>query len=228
MTVDERVRFASRALFFGIFLLPFCHKFVIINDMDDYYATLGVQKNATEDEIKKAYRNLAFKYHPDRNPGDTSAEERFKKINEAYSVLGDSSKRAHYDAGGYNPFEKAGSQSQGYGAYNPFGGFGGYYRSGSANGTGGEYYDPFSAWADYGWQKSSSYSSHNENDDSISRSQAVGMIFVNVFVALFGIASLRFSWIIFPIGPILSIAAVASGFSGMGRGLRALFAKGKR
>ncbi|MDE6068570.1 MAG: DnaJ domain-containing protein, partial [Treponemataceae bacterium] len=61
--------------------------------MDDFYATLGIQKNATEDEIKKAYRNLAFKYHPDRNPGDKSGEENFKKINEAYSVLSDSSKR---------------------------------------------------------------------------------------------------------------------------------------
>ena len=94
--------------------------------MDDFYATLGIQKNATEDEIKKAYRNLAFKYHPDKNPGDKSAEENFKKINEAYSVLSDSSRRAQYDSGMYNG--NAGAQSQGYGTYgnyNPFGGFGG-------------------------------------------------------------------------------------------------------
>lgn len=196
--------------------------------MDDFYATLGIQKNATEDEIKKAYRNLAFKYHPDRNPGDKSAEENFKKINEAYSVLNDSSKRAQYDAGMYNG--NAGAQSQGYGTYgnyNPFGGFGGYYRGGSANGTNGESYDPFSEWANPGWQKTYSYSSQSEYDEPISRSQALGMIFGKAFVAMLGFWSLRFSWIIFPIGPILSIAAIANGFSGIGKGLRALFAKGK-
>lgn len=198
--------------------------------MDDYYATLGIQKNATEDEIKKAYRNLAFKYHPDRNPGDKSAEENFKKINEAYSVLSDSSKRAQYDAGGYNPFGNANSQSQDYGAYgsyNPFGGFGGYYRGGSANGTNGESYDPFSEWANPGWQKSYSYSSQSKYDEPISRGQAFVMILGKLFVVMLGFWSLRFSWIIFPIGPILSLAAIANGFSGIGKGLRALFAKGK-
>lgn len=193
--------------------------------MDDYYATLGISKGATEDEIKKTYRNLAFKYHPDRNSGDKSAEEKFKKINEAYSVLSDSSKRVQYDAGMYNG--SAGAQSQGYGAYgyNPFGGFGGYYRGGSANGTNGESYDPFSEWANYGGQRHYSYSSQKEYDEPISRGQALGMILGKAFVALMGILSLLFSWRIFPIGPILSIAAIANGFSGIGKGLRALFAK---
>ena len=65
----------------------------------DYYEILGIQKNATSDEIKKAYRNLAFKYHPDRNPGNKEAEEKFKKISEAYNVLSDDSKRKDYDCG---------------------------------------------------------------------------------------------------------------------------------
>lgn len=65
--------------------------------MSNLYEVLGVQKSATADEIKKAYRSLAFKYHPDRNAGDKLAEEKFKEINEAYSVLGDETKRRQYD-----------------------------------------------------------------------------------------------------------------------------------
>src|SRR5678816_2184778 len=79
----------------------------------DYYEILGVTKTATEVEIKKAYRKLAVQYHPDKNPGDHTAEEKFKECAEAYAVLSDSQKRAAYDrfghagvgagAGGFDP-----------------------------------------------------------------------------------------------------------------------------
>lgn len=76
----------------------------------DYYEVLGLKKGATPDEIKRAYRKLAVKYHPDKNPGDRTAEEKFKQINEAYAVLSDPQKRQQYDAFGSSRFQQRYSQ----------------------------------------------------------------------------------------------------------------------
>jgi len=80
----------------------------------DYYATLEITREASADTIKKAYRKLAMKYHPDRNPGDHSAETRFKEVNEAYDVLKDDQKRAAYDRFGHAAFENGGGGPGGF------------------------------------------------------------------------------------------------------------------
>ena len=112
----------------------------------DYYEVLGVDRNASADDIKKAYRKMAIKYHPDKNPGDKEAEEKFKEAAEAYSVLSDADKKARYDQFGHAGVEGAGPDfSGGFGNLNDIlndlfggafgGGFGGF--SGFGGGFGG-------------------------------------------------------------------------------------------
>ncbi|PTU32086.1 molecular chaperone DnaJ [Stenotrophobium rhamnosiphilum] len=88
----------------------------------DYYEVLGVSKEAGDDDLKKAYRKLAMKFHPDRNPGDHTAEEKFKEANEAYEVLTDANKRAVYDRHGHEGMQRGG----GGGGFGDFGGAGGF------------------------------------------------------------------------------------------------------
>ena len=92
-----------------------------MSEKRDYYEVLGVGKDADAKEIKKAYRKLAMKYHPDKNPGDKDAEEKFKEINEAYEVLSDEEKRSTYDRFGHDGLNGQG----GFGGGQGFGGFGG-------------------------------------------------------------------------------------------------------
>ena len=106
----------------------------------DYYEVLGVDKKASAEEIKKAYRKSAMKYHPDRNPGDKEAEEKFKEIGEAYEVLSDEGKRSRYDQFGFAGVDpNYGAGQGGYGAYGT-GGFGGFGDFGDLGDIFGEFF----------------------------------------------------------------------------------------
>ena len=120
----------------------------------DYYDVLGVSKSASPDELKSAYRKLAVKYHPDKNPGDKSAEDKFKEASEAYGVLSDKSKKENYDNFGHAAFENGGGGRGG------FGGFGGF--------SGADFSDIFEDFfGDFGGggRRSSRRSSNNRGSD---------------------------------------------------------------
>lgn len=112
----------------------------------DYYEILGVDKNAGESAIKKAYRRLAKKYHPDTNAGDKDAERKFKEVTEAYSVLSDSEKKKMYDQFGHAAFDATGEAGSAYSSHGAYGGgfgngFSGGAYSGSYRGPDGSYHE---------------------------------------------------------------------------------------
>ena len=193
--------------------------------MSNYYDILGVSKNATADEIKKAYRTLAFKYHPDRNQGDAAAEEKFKQISAAYDVLGDEAKRRNYDLGGYSEsaYSSANSQSQQYQRQyqytysNPFGdeNFWEWFNNAQFRGRNQQA------------QNQNQYSNYNYSDEE--ENQTRGAYFstfaLKVLQTLVGFMFFRYSWFIIPFGPIICIGVIVSGISGAVRALKGMFRK---
>ncbi|MCH5294343.1 MAG: J domain-containing protein [Treponema sp.] len=189
--------------------------------MEDLYQTLGVTKTASPEEIKKAYRNLAFKYHPDRNPGDKTAEEKFKQINSAYSVLGDETKRHQYDTYGQTDESARADRQyyQGTGTYgNPFGS-GAYYGRGPGGHTGDPFQDFFSD-AFYDDDESRyAYTRTTRSTERPSKKQAWGMFFRSVAQSVMAMgAVLIFGRISFLVSLICGVAV----FRGIGNAVRAI------
>jgi len=110
----------------------------------DYYEVLGIAREASADEVKRAYRKLAMKYHPDRNPDDEEAEEKFKEAAEAYEVLGDEEKRKRYDQFGHAGVEGMGHAGSGFGSMEDiFAAFGDIFGGGGGGGRGSSIFDAF-------------------------------------------------------------------------------------
>ncbi len=185
--------------------------------MDDLYSVLGVSKTASAEEIKKAYRSLAFKYHPDRNQGNKEAEEKFKEINAAYSVLGDDVKRRQYDAGG---FSASGSE---YGQQSNAG-----YNNTSNSGYG--YDDPFSSWfRDFQTGENdyrNTYTWTTRTTENSPRKSWGSRFLHGTVKAVIGFGVARYLMWFFPI----NLIALIAGIQGVGEALgsfKYIFADGK-
>jgi molecular chaperone DnaJ len=198
--------------------------------MSNYYETLGVAKTATADEIKKAYRTLAFKYHPDRNPGNAEAEEKFKQISAAYDVLGDEAKRRQYDMG-YST-DSYSSSSAGHQQYqrqyqytyqNPFGddNFWEWFNSAQFRSRNQQTQNTNSYYNQY------DYSNRTSNEPETKRDY-FSMLFLKAIQTFVGFTFFRFSWIIIPFGPIICIGVIVNGISGVIKALKGLFRSSRK
>ena len=199
--------------------------------MSNYYETLGVAKTATADEIKKAYRTLAFKYHPDRNPGNAEAEEKFKQISAAYDVLGDEAKRRQYDMGystdSYSSSQTAGNQQYQrqyqYTYSNPFGddNFWEWFNSAQFRSRNQQTQNTNNYYNQY------DYSNRASNEPETKRDY-FSQLFLKALQTFVGFTFFRFSWIIIPFGPIICIGVIVNGISGVIKALKGLFRSSRK
>jgi molecular chaperone DnaJ len=193
--------------------------------MTDYYEVLGVPKTASADDIKKAYRKLAFKYHPDQNPGDKVAEEKFKQVTAAYDILGDEEKRKQYDNAGYNPFANAT-----YGEY-------GEQTQSQWNSTYQNAYGNEDFWS---WFTNGNYANQNNNQNPYEETQGrythktyrrytksgyLNMLIMKLLQTVVGMGLFRYSWILLPFGPIICLGIIIGGVTGVIRAIRGLLSR---
>ena len=198
--------------------------------MSNYYEILGVAKTATADEIKKAYRTLAFKYHPDRNPGNAEAEEKFKQISAAYDVLGDEAKRRQYDMGYSTDSYSSSSANAGNQQYqrqyqytysNPFGedNFWEWF-----NGA------QFRSRNQQAQNSNGNYSQYNysQDEEPQTRGSYFSTFVLKALQTIVGMMFFRFSWFIIPFGPIICIGVIINGISGVIKSLKGLFSSSRK
>lgn len=183
--------------------------------MKNYYEVLGISKTASADEIKKAYRNLAFKYHPDRNSGDKAAEEKFKEINEAYDVLSDEKKRADYDSFGTSNSRYSGTNNS-YNRNNDFTNeetFWNWFNGNTTNSYGNN-----NTYRNYYYQSTNSY---NKKEDYVSKKSLFKTLLYKILQVFVGLFLTNVLWII-PFGFIICIGIIINGVIGAGKALKAL------
>ena len=183
--------------------------------MKNYYEVLWISKTASADEIKKAYRNLAFKYHPDRNSGDKVAEEKFKEINEAYDVLSDEKKRADYDSFGTSNSRYSGTNNS-YNRNNDFTNeetFWNWFNGNTSNSYGNN-----NTYRNYYYQSTNSY---NKKEDYVSKKSLFKTLMYKILQVFVGRFLTHVLWII-PFGFIICIGIIINGVIGAGKALKAL------
>ena len=183
--------------------------------MKNYYEVLGISKTASADEIKKAYRNLAFKYHPDRNSGDKVAEGKFKEINEAYDVLSDEKKRADYDSFGTSNSHYSGTNNS-YNRNNDFTNeetFWNWFNGNTTNSYGNN-----NTYRNYYYQSTNSY---NKKEDYVSKKSLFKTLLYKILQVFVGLFLTNVLWII-PFGFIICIGIIINGVIGAGKALKAL------
>ena len=177
----------------------------------NYYEVLGVSQNATQDEIKKAYRNLAFKYHPDRNPDNKEAEEKFKEISTAYDVIGDETKRRNYDLSGFrDDSSRSYQQTQSSSSYDT---------------------DTYYEWFNQG-NRNYYYQYQNNNQYDYEETPKSKKAYFSQFVAklmqsLVSLFMFRISFYI-PFGFIICIGVFANGITGMIGAIKGMIKLGKK
>jgi len=186
--------------------------------LSNYYEILGVSKTATDEEIKKAYRNLAFKYHPDRNPDDKECEEKFKRISEAYNVLSDSKKRADYDRFGTSAGNTSSYYNNAESAYHNY-----YSNSYTENPFDSE--DTFWKWFRNGSAGDSGnyrryYEYNNSNKTNYTKSELFLNFVLKVIQIFVGFGLFKILWFFIPFGPLVCFGLIANGFSGAAKSLR--------
>ncbi|HAM77599.1 MAG TPA: hypothetical protein DCP61_00205 [Treponema sp.] len=218
--------------------------------MDDLYSVLGVTKSASADEIKKAYRTLAFKYHPDRNAGDKTAEEKFKQVNAAYSVLGDEDKRRQYDMYGsssqsssYGYGQGASGRAQGsgktygnWGFYGSGNSYGGYNHGPDGYGEENFYSNGFDPFEEFFRAARSGSSQQNPNSfkwssgfnkQDLSRKDGFAMLFKGALQSVVAFFILRIIVLFFPLN-ILALIFLVQGIKDVFKSLKYIFQPEKK